>query len=56
MAKKAAFPHEPDRFVIGKQGRDFEPFGYSLLKLSAYMKKTGKTFDQLTEDELKKLK
>ena len=46
-----------DIFVIGnKDATKSKPFGYNLPKVSAYLKETGKKFEDLSEEELKKLK
>ena len=46
-----------DNFVIGnKDVTKSKPFGYNLPKVSAYLKETGKRFENLSEEELEKLK
>lgn len=41
-----------DNFVVGTQ-EDFEPLGYDLPALMNYLKKNKKTFEYLTDSELK---
>ena len=50
------FPFESDNFVIGDETQNHQPFEYSLPKVIAYMKETGKAFSDLTEEELESLK
>ena len=46
-----------DNFVIGnKDVTKLKPFGYNVPKVSAYLKETGKRFENLSEEELEKLK
>lgn len=45
-----------DNFVIGsKDEKKSKPFGYNIPKVSAYLKEA-KKFEDLTEEELEKLK
>ena len=46
-----------DNFIVGDSGQtEFKPFGYNIAKVSAYLKETGKRFEDLTEEELESLK
>ena len=46
-----------DNFVIGsKDEKKSKPFGYNIPKVSAYLKEAAKKFEDLTEEELEKLK
>lgn len=46
-----------DNFVLGdKKTENHVPVGMNLHKLSEYLKKTGKSFEELTEAEIEKLK
>ena len=46
-----------DNFVVGnKDQKEFVPFGYRIPDVCAYMKETGKKFEELTEEELAKFK
>ncbi len=56
MTPKIEFPFECDHFVFGAENQEHEPLGFSLPKLIAYLKQTGKKFEELTEEELEKLK
>lgn len=46
-----------DNFVVGNDfSATAKPFEYNLKKVSEYLKATNKTFSELTESELEKLK
>ena len=46
-----------DNFVVGnKEQTEFKSFGYNIPKVCAYLKKTGKSFEDLSTEELDKLK
>ena len=56
MSTKIEFPFEDDDFVFGTENPNPEPLGFSVPKMIAYLKQTGKKFEELTEEELEKLK
>ena len=46
-----------DDCIIGnKEITEYEPFEYKIPKVCAYLKETGKKFEDLSEEELEKLK
>lgn len=46
-----------DNFIVGNSKKtEFKPFGYNIPKVSAYLKESGKRFEELTDEELSKLK
>lgn len=46
-----------DNFIVGNSEQtEFKPFGYNIPKVSAYLKESGKKFEELTDEELSKLK
>ncbi|MBR1862721.1 MAG: hypothetical protein IJ806_01365 [Ruminococcus sp.] len=44
-----------DNFIVGTQ-EELKPFEYDMRKVREYMKLTGKSFADLSEDELKRFK
>ena len=57
MPDKRVEPMDCDNFVIGnKDSASYEPLGFSLPKMLAYLKKTKKTFEELTETEISQCK
>ena len=51
------FMKDIDNFVLGNKNAENHVFvGINLPKLSEYLKKTGKTYEELTKEEIEKLK
>lgn len=51
------FMKDIDNFVLGnKKTENHVSIGINLRKLSEYLKKTGKKFEELTKEEIEKLK